>query len=201
MNFEATSGVKVAEPKDQVKLRDHNGKKKKTRNELKSRISMPAELRNGVLPRSAQQPVADGNHLQFKPLQRTTAYKPTWFSMHALDRPLDKSNTSPSNLSPYNNAGSATHQSRNEQRLSMLCRGYGKIESYTKLEKLGEGKTEPDLNSPCIPSDLGTYATVYKGTTNLLSGFVALKEIRLEQEEGRSRAESLQLIHLRTVHV
>ncbi|CAF1013173.1 unnamed protein product, partial [Didymodactylos carnosus] len=58
--------------------------------------------------------------------------------------------------------------SRNEQRLSMLDLGYGKIESYQKLEKLGEG----------------TYATVYKGRSHLLSGYIALKEIRLEQEEG-----------------
>jgi hypothetical protein len=29
--------------------------------------------------------------------------------------------------------------SRNEQRLSMLDLGFGKIESYVKLEKLGEG--------------------------------------------------------------
>jgi len=30
----------------------------------------------------------------------------------------------------------------------------------------------------------GTYATVYKGTSNLHNGYIALKEIRLEQEEG-----------------
>lgn len=33
---------------------------------------------------------------------------------------------------------------------------------------------------------LGTYATVYKGKSYLLNGYIALKEIRLEQEEGRS---------------
>jgi len=53
----------------------------------------------------------------------------------------------------------------------MLELGFGKIESYVKLEKLGEG----------------TYATVYKGTSNLVSGYVALKEIRLEREEGKIR--------------
>ena len=31
---------------------------------------------------------------------------------------------------------------------------------------------------------LGTYATVYKGKSHLLNGYIALKEIRLEQEEG-----------------
>ena len=46
--------------------------------------------------------------------------------------------------------------------------GYGKIESYVKLEKLGEG----------------TYATVYKGQSGINHSYVALKEIRLEHEEG-----------------
>ncbi len=32
---------------------------------------------------------------------------------------------------------------------------------------------------------IGTYATVYKGKSHLLNGYIALKEIRLEQEEGR----------------
>ena len=31
---------------------------------------------------------------------------------------------------------------------------------------------------------IGTYATVYKGKSHLLNGYIALKEIRLEQEEG-----------------
>lgn len=46
--------------------------------------------------------------------------------------------------------------------------GFGKIESYQRLEKLGEG----------------TYATVYKGRSRLTDAMVALKDIRLEQEEG-----------------
>ena len=44
----------------------------------------------------------------------------------------------------------------------------GKLETYVKLEKLGEG----------------TYATVYKGKSRLTEGLVALKEIRLEHDEG-----------------
>lgn len=44
----------------------------------------------------------------------------------------------------------------------------GKLETYVKLEKLGEG----------------TYATVYKGKSRLTDGLVALKEIRLEHDEG-----------------
>ncbi|KAB0405063.1 hypothetical protein E2I00_016547 [Balaenoptera physalus] len=46
--------------------------------------------------------------------------------------------------------------------------GFGKMETYIKLEKLGEG----------------TYATVYKGRSKLTENLVALKEIRLEHEEG-----------------
>lgn len=46
--------------------------------------------------------------------------------------------------------------------------GFGKMETYTKLDKLGEG----------------TYATVFKGRSRLTDNLVALKEIRLEHEEG-----------------
>ncbi|XP_065067372.1 cyclin-dependent kinase 17-like isoform X2 [Rhopilema esculentum] len=46
--------------------------------------------------------------------------------------------------------------------------GYGRLETYTKLDKLGEG----------------TYATVFKGKSRLTDTIVALKEIRLEHEEG-----------------
>ena len=42
------------------------------------------------------------------------------------------------------------------------------METYTKLDKLGEG----------------TYATVFKGRSRLTDNLVALKEIRLEHEEG-----------------
>ncbi len=58
--------------------------------------------------------------------------------------------------------------SRNSRRASMSELGYGKIESYMKLEKLGEG----------------TYATVFKGQSIINGSYVALKEIRLEHEEG-----------------
>lgn len=46
--------------------------------------------------------------------------------------------------------------------------GFGKLESYQRLEKLGEG----------------TYATVFRGRSKLTGALVALKQIRLEQEEG-----------------
>lgn len=42
------------------------------------------------------------------------------------------------------------------------------METYTKLEKLGEG----------------TYATVYKGRSHLTNRLVALKDIRFQQQEG-----------------
>ena len=45
---------------------------------------------------------------------------------------------------------------------------YGTTATYKKLDKLGEG----------------TYATVYKGISHVNAKLVALKEIRLEHEEG-----------------
>ncbi|KHN85653.1 Cyclin-dependent kinase 16 [Toxocara canis] len=57
---------------------------------------------------------------------------------------------------------------RKNRRASLSEIGFGKLETYEKLEKLGEG----------------TYASVYKGRSRLTDKFVALKEIRLEQEEG-----------------
>lgn len=45
---------------------------------------------------------------------------------------------------------------------------FGRMESYVKLDQLGEG----------------SYATVYKGYSNLTNKVVALKEIRLQVEEG-----------------
>lgn len=51
---------------------------------------------------------------------------------------------------------------------NLITNGFGLIESYTKLEKLGEG----------------TYAHVYKGRSNITGLLVALKETSLEHEEG-----------------
>uniref|UniRef100_A0A131XJH2 cyclin-dependent kinase n=1 Tax=Hyalomma excavatum TaxID=257692 RepID=A0A131XJH2_9ACAR len=45
---------------------------------------------------------------------------------------------------------------------------FGRIEAYVRLEQLGEG----------------SYATVYRGYSNLMGKVVALKEIRLQPEEG-----------------
>ncbi|CAI4231795.1 unnamed protein product [Auanema sp. JU1783] len=57
---------------------------------------------------------------------------------------------------------------RKNRRASLNEIGFGKLETYEKLNKLGEG----------------TYATVYRGFSVLTNKYVALKEIRLEQEEG-----------------
>ncbi|KAI0987846.1 hypothetical protein GJ496_011732 [Pomphorhynchus laevis] len=53
-------------------------------------------------------------------------------------------------------------------RLSLYEIGFGRWRSYQRLERLGEG----------------TYATVYKGKSLLTGQIVALKEIRLEHDEG-----------------
>lgn len=58
--------------------------------------------------------------------------------------------------------------SRSEHRQSLSDLGYGKIESYAKLHRLGKG----------------TYATVYLGRSRLSNDLVALKEILKEHDEG-----------------
>uniref|UniRef100_A0A1B6CXC8 cyclin-dependent kinase n=1 Tax=Clastoptera arizonana TaxID=38151 RepID=A0A1B6CXC8_9HEMI len=58
--------------------------------------------------------------------------------------------------------------SRASRRQSLSEIGFGRMETYTKLDKLGQG----------------TYATVFKGKSRLTENLVALKEIRLEHEEG-----------------
>jgi len=54
------------------------------------------------------------------------------------------------------------------RRQSLSEIGFGRKDTYTKLDKIGEG----------------TYATVFKGKSRLTDNIVALKEIRLEHEEG-----------------
>jgi serine/threonine protein kinase len=57
---------------------------------------------------------------------------------------------------------------RKSRRASLSEIGFGKLETYKKMFDLGEG----------------TYATVYLGESLLTGKLVALKEIRLEHEEG-----------------
>ncbi|XP_077981972.1 cyclin-dependent kinase 17-like isoform X2 [Glandiceps talaboti] len=74
-------------------------------------------------------------------------------------------------IQQYNNSLSPPFNqplSRRLRRASLSEIGFGKLETYTKLDKLGEG----------------TYATVFKGKSKLTDNLVALKEIRLEHEEG-----------------
>ncbi|CAF1452419.1 unnamed protein product [Adineta steineri] len=174
-----------------VKLREHSSKKRKTLRDLKSRISLPPELKQSFSFTKLSSSSNNNNHnnnnnnnqapgvdvinklklskqLQQHP-QRSSYYQTNSLSTQALNNILHQSNSSLLRLSPSQLNTSINGQlSRNEQRLSMLDLGFGKIESYVKLEKLGEG----------------TYATVYKGKSHLLNGYIALKEIRLEQEEG-----------------
>jgi len=58
--------------------------------------------------------------------------------------------------------------SRASWRQSQSLVGFGQVDTYTRLDKLGEG----------------TYATVFKGRSRLTDTLVALKEIRIEHEEG-----------------
>nr|XP_046165733.1 cyclin-dependent kinase 18-like isoform X1 [Oncorhynchus gorbuscha] len=67
-----------------------------------------------------------------------------------------------------NNSPPCKPLSRMSRRASLSDIGFGKLETYVKLGKLGEG----------------TYATVFKGRSKLTENLVALKEIRLEHEEG-----------------
>ena len=79
--------------------------------------------------------------------------------------------------------------SRASRRQSLSEIGFGRMETYTKLGKLGEVINSKllYLDAFChidFVFDQGTYATVYKGRSQLTDNLVALKEIRLEHEEG-----------------
>jgi len=159
------------QPITKVKMRDHSAKKKKGFRDLKLRISLPPEPKNNstqYTTNNINHQSIEQNNIRLKLAQRSSYYQTTSSSIQTLNTVLNQSNGSLSCLSSQFNTNSGGPLSRSEHRQSMLDLGFGKIESYVKLEKLGEG----------------TYATVYKGTSNLLSGYVALKEIRLEQEEG-----------------
>lgn len=115
-----------------VKLRERTSKKKKLMRDLKPRISLPPEIKNNV----SQIPSInnfDAEHSFTKPLGKTSNYRVNSRSTQALDRSFNQS-------IPSLNALSNGHLSRLEYRRSMLDLGWGKLESYVKLEKLGEGK-------------------------------------------------------------
>jgi len=86
---------------------------------------------------------------------------------------------------------------RTSRRQSLSEIGFGKSETYIKLDKLGEvchvyanAAGYMWVNSINVWSNnltflcQGTYATVFKGKSRLTESLVALKEIRLEHEEG-----------------
>ena len=72
------------------------------------------------------------------------------------------------NLTPDSPLNWSKPLSRLDRRKSLNEIGFGKLESYQKGTVLGEG----------------TYAIVYEGKSSLTSNKVALKEIRLDYEEG-----------------
>lgn len=79
--------------------------------------------------------------------------------LHLPESFIAKQNVSPTIDGPL---------SRATRRQSLSEIGFGRMETYTKLDKLGQG----------------TYATVFKGKSRLTDNLVALKEIQLEPEEG-----------------
>ncbi|CAB4061525.1 CDK14 [Lepeophtheirus salmonis] len=100
---------------------------------------------------------------------------------NALSPPLTSNNIHLHNSRSYDTIAVVSHRRRrgrspNDTRLIRTWtrqskRGdspFGKLEAYIKLEQLGEG----------------SYATVFKGYSNLTKQVVALKEIRLQEEEG-----------------
>ena len=134
-----------------VKMREHSSKKKKGLRDLKSRISLPPELKNSFS--FTKQNISTNNNnnqsiginvpnkLKSNQQQRSSYYQTNSLSTQTLNNILHQSNSSLLRLSPSQFNTSVNGQlSRNEQRLSMLDLGFGKIESYVKLEKLGEGK-------------------------------------------------------------
>jgi hypothetical protein len=136
-------------------MREHSAKKRKGLRDLKSRISLPPELKNSfsftkqnVSTNNSNNQSSAGINVsnKFKSnqqqiSQRSSYYQTNSLSTQTLNKVLHQSNLSLLRLSPSQLNTSMNGQlSRNEQRLSMLDLGFGKIESYVKLEKLGEGK-------------------------------------------------------------
>ena len=136
-------------------MREH--KKKRSLRDLKSRISLPPELKNSFSFSKQNSSTNNNNNNnqssgtnstnkiklnQQQIPQRSSYYHTNSLSTQTLNNILHQSNSSLLRLSPSQLNTSINGQlSRNEQRLSMLDLGFGKIESYVKLEKLGEGKS------------------------------------------------------------
>jgi hypothetical protein len=137
-------------------MREHSAKKKRSLRDLKSRISLPPELKNSFSFTKQNSSTHNNNNNnqssginltsklklnQQQTPQRSSYYQTNSLSTQTLNSVLHQSNSSLLRLSPSQlNTSTIGQLSRNEQRLSMLDLGFGKIESYVKLEKLGEGK-------------------------------------------------------------
>lgn len=123
-----------------------------------------SHLQNSMVNNSNQlDPNSHGNHNNHNNNNDFNSESNKRYSLPAnLSLPI--SNLLKQNLSPLSDGP----VNRRMHRESMYEIGFGKMESYTKLDKLGEG----------------TYATVFKGKSHLTGSLVALKEIRLEYEEG-----------------
>eukprot|EP00731_Ephydatia_muelleri_P002262 Em0001g2262a len=91
--------------------------------------------------------------------------------------------TSSPTHSPPHKVSYMPNATRKQRRESLREFGFGKVQTYTKLEKLGETHIHPPSGLAFLALE-GTYATVYKGRSSITGKLVALKEIRLEHEEG-----------------
>eukprot|EP00128_Syssomonas_multiformis_P009499 Colp12_sorted_trinity150504_noHs@1351 len=81
---------------------------------------------------------------------------------------IDEEKTKQSKSRRHSDPTLTTHLDARASQKRLLVGDFGKVETYKKLEKLGEG----------------TYATVYKGISSITGEAIALKEITLDQEEG-----------------
>ncbi|XDV49493.1 hypothetical protein PO909_018732 [Leuciscus waleckii] len=160
----ATSSDEVHSPV-RVRLRN-NPSRKISSEDINKRLSLPADIRlpDGYLEKfSLNSPLFD------KPLSRRLRRVSLGHIIIALKsvrtHRQHRLSWHVSLLKPFSKY-TECHRKKSEAHKSEI--GFGKLETYVKLDKLGEG----------------TYATVYKGRSKLTDNLVALKEIRLEHEEG-----------------
>lgn len=127
----------------------------------------PVKLRNRPR-RTNESPGVEGRHDYISPVKLRNRPRPSTSDEVAKRLSLPADMRLPGHFLARQSLSPESMLSRRSRRKSLSEIGFGKIESYTKLDKLGEG----------------TYATVFKGKSRLTDNLVALKEIRLEHEEG-----------------
>ncbi|KAG1661037.1 Cyclin-dependent kinase 14 [Nymphon striatum] len=138
----------------------------------KGKKSASSEVLNNTEPRSG--PGSNESAMSTSQDQPSSQHLPPSSNSNLADvqyrrKPRPKSELFLHNLSSYNKNNNTGGEK--SHRYSSAFGGnspFGRTEAYIKLEQLGEG----------------SYATVYKGFSNLMSQIVALKEIRLQQDEG-----------------